>query len=201
MEMKIVGLAGESGTGKSMIAAHLTTRGGAHVETDLIGHDVLEKNEEARQLIRERIGADVFEADGHINRRRLGNKVFTDEALRAEFNGIVHPAIRRECGRQVEKLRETGVPFVVIDGALLLSSVMPFAWDLMIALFCEEEEQVARLMAKGGRTEQEVRDRLASQRAIRESFDRADVEVDTCRPKDEVLAEIDALIDDLLLSP
>ena len=199
--MKIVGLAGESGTGKSTIAAHLTMRGGAHVESDLIGHDVLEKDEDARRLIRERIGADVFDADGHVDRRRLGKKVFTDEALRAAFDGIVHPAIRRECGRQVDVLRGAGVPFVVIDGALLLGSVMPFEWDLMIALYCEEEEQVARLMAKGGRTEGEVRDRLASQRAIRESFDKADVVVDTCRLKEEVLAEIDALIDDLLVTP
>lgn len=199
--MKIVGLAGESGTGKSTIAAHLTMRGGAHVESDLIGHDVLEKDEDARRLIRERIGADVFDADGHVDRRRLGKKVFTDDALRAAFDGIVHPAIRRECGRQVDVLRGAGVPFVVIDGALLLGSVMPFEWDLMIALYCEEEEQVARLMAKGGRTEGEVRDRLASQRAIRESFDKADVVIDTFRPKEEVLAEIDALIDDLLVTP
>jgi dephospho-CoA kinase len=196
--MKIVGLAGESGTGKSTVAAHLMMRGGAHVETDLIGHDVLERDEAARRLIREKIGADVFDGAGHVDRRRLGNKVFTDEKLRAEFNAIVHPAIRRECARRVEALRAAGVPFVVIDGALLLEAEMPFAWDLMIALHCDEEEQVARLMAKGGRTEREVRDRLASQRGIRESLDKADVLVDTCRPKQEVLAEIDALIDDLL---
>ena len=75
---------------------------------------------------------------------------------------------------------------------------MPFNWDLMIALKCSEEVQFERLMAKGGRTEQEVRDRLKSQRGIRESFDKADVIIDTCRPKDEVLAEVDALIDGLL---
>jgi dephospho-CoA kinase len=199
--MKIVGLAGQSGTGKSTIAAHVTTRGGVHIETDLIGHEVLEKDEGALRLIRERIGEDVFDGQGHVDRRRLGSKVFNDDALRATLNGIVHPAIRQECGRLVEGLKETGVPFVVIDGALLLDSKMPFGWDLLIALDCDEEEQVARLTAKGGRTEREVRDRLASQRSIRGSFDKADVVVDTRRPKDEVFAQIDALIDDLLVSP
>jgi len=199
--MKIVGLAGQSGTGKSTIAAHLTTRGGAHIETDLIGHEVLEKDEEVLRLIRERIGDDVFDEQGQVDRRRLGSKVFNDDALRATFNGIVHPAIRKECGRLVEGLETAGVPFVVIDGALLLDSKMPFSWDLLIALDCDEEEQVARLMAKGGRTEREVRDRLGSQHSIRGSFDKADVVVDTRRSKDEVLMEIDALIDDLLVSP
>jgi dephospho-CoA kinase len=196
--MKIVGLAGESGTGKSTIAAHLTMRGGAHIDADIVGHEVLETDEAARGRVRDRIGSDVFDTEGHVDRRRLGALVFNDEALLAALEEIIHPAIRRECGRRIEKLKSAGVPFVVIDGALLLDSKMPFGWDLMIALDCDEEEQVTRLMAKGGRTEQEVRDRLASQRAIRDSFDKADVVVDTCGPKDEVLAEIDGLIDDLL---
>jgi dephospho-CoA kinase len=196
--MKIVGLAGQSGTGKSSIAAYLTTRGGAHIDTDLIGHEVLEKDEQARRLIREQFGDDVFDDDGHVDRRRLGRKVFGNDVMRSALNDIVHPAIRRECGVRVGELREKGVPFVVIDGALLLDSRMPFAWDLLIALDCDEEEQVARLMAKGGRTEREVRARLASQGGIRESFGKADVVVDTKGPKEVVLAEIDALIDDLL---
>lgn len=199
--MKIVGVAGESGTGKSTVAAHLRMRGGAHIETDMIGHEVLEKDEEARRLIRERIGEDVFNGEGHVDRRRLGARVFSDDAVRAALNAIVHPAIRRECGQRVEVLKKAGVPFVVIDGALLLDSQMPFGWDLMIALECDEAEQLVRLMAMGGRTEGEVRDRLASQRGIRDSIGKADVVVDTCRPKDEVLAEIDALIDDLLSTP
>jgi dephospho-CoA kinase len=199
--MKIVGVAGQSGTGKSTIAAHLTMRGGAHIDTDLIGHEVLEKDEEARQLIRERIGEDVFHAKGHVDRRRLGARVFGDETLREALNEIVHPAIRRVCGQRVEVLKGAGVPFVVVDGALLLGSKMPFEWDLMIALECNEEEQFSRLMAMGGRTEREVRDRLASQRGIKDRLGEADVVVDTCRPKVEVLAEIDALIDDLLAAP
>jgi dephospho-CoA kinase len=199
--MKIVGLAGQSGTGKSSIAAYLTTRGGAHIETDLIGHEVLEQDDHSRRQIRERFGDDVFDDEGHVDRRRLGRKVFGDDAMRLALNDIVHPAIRRECGKLVDELREKGVPFVVIDGALLLDSKMPFAWDLLIALDCEEEEQVARLTAKGGRTEREVRARLASQAGIRNSFGKADVVVDTNRPKEEVLSEIDALIDDLLADP
>jgi dephospho-CoA kinase len=181
--MKIVGVAGQSGTGKSTIAAHLTMRGGAHIDTDLIGHEVLEKDEEARRLIRKRIGEDVFDAKGHVDRRRLGTRVFGDETLREALNEIVHPAIRRVCGQQVEVLGEAGVPFVVVDGALLLGSKMPFEWDLMIALECNEEEQFSRLMAMGGRTEREVRDRLASQRGIEDRLGEADVVVDTCRPK------------------
>jgi dephospho-CoA kinase len=196
--MKIVGLAGESGTGKSTIAAHLTTRGGVHVDADIIGHEVLESNASVRDKIRVEISADVFYEDGRIDRRRLGAVVFRDEEALKALGEIIHPEIEKECQKRISEIEKSGVPFVVIDGALLLESEMPFAWDLMIALQCNEVEQFKRLMAMGGRTEDEVRSRLKSQRRIRDSLDRADVVVDTCRPKDEVLAEIDALIDDIL---
>ena len=196
--MKIVGIAGKSGTGKSTIAAHLTMRGGAHIDADLVGHEVLESDEDARANIRRRIGEDVFDAEGHIDRRRLGARVFNDAALLVTLNEIVHPAIRRECARKIEQLEAAGVPFAVVDAALLLESEMPFKWDLLIVLVCEEEEQFSRLMAKGGRTEAEVRQRLESQRGIGESIDRADVVLDTCRPRDEVLADANALVDELL---
>lgn len=199
--MKIVGIAGKSGTGKSTIAAHLAMRGGAHIDADQVGHEVLESDENAREDIRQRIGEDVFDAEGHIDRRRLGARVFNDADLLVALNEIVHPAIRRECARTIERLEAAGVPFAVVDAALLLDSEMPLTWDLLIALVCDEEELFTRLMGKGGRTEAEVRQRLESQRGMGESIDRADVVLDTCRPRDEVLADADALIDELLSNP
>jgi dephospho-CoA kinase len=196
--MKIVMLAGESGTGKSAIAAHLTMRGGAHIDADIVGHEVLENDASVRDEIRERISSEVFDAEGRIDRRRLAALVFNDQRSLRALGEIIHPRIEVECSRLVDSLKASGVPFAVIDGALLLESNMPFEWDLTIALKCSEEVQFERLMAKGGRTEQEVRDRLQSQRGIRESFDKADVIIDTFRPKDKVLAEVDSLIDGLL---
>jgi dephospho-CoA kinase len=196
--MKIVGIAGESGTGKSTVAAHLMMRGGGYIDADIVGHDALVHDVSVRSEIRGRFGDKVFGADGRVDRRRLGSIVFRDEGQRLALNEIIHPVISKVCQERVEELRSAGVPFVVVDAALLLEADMGIAWDLLIALECDEEVQFERLMAKGGRTEQEVRDRLRSQRGIMDRFDKADVVVDTYRPKDEVLAEIDGLIDDLL---
>lgn len=198
--MRIVGLAGESGTGKSTIAAHLAMRGGVHVNADAIAHDLLANDEEVRAAVRDQISAGVFGADGRLDRRRLGAIVFNDNELLRKLNGIIHPAIRRACGDRVEELESRGVPFVVIDAALLLTSRMPFEFDLMIALSCEPQKQFERLMAKGGRTEAEVRARLRSQTHIRDFFHNADVVVDTGKAKEDVFAEVDALVDRLLES-
>lgn len=196
--MKIIGLAGESGTGKSTIAAYLATRGGAHIDADTVGHEILEADEDVRRAIRERVSADVFNRDGSLDRRRLGELVFNDAAMLQALNDILHPAIRKECGARVKVLEARGVPFVVIDAALLLTSHMPFEFDLLIALDCGREEQLNRLTAKGVRTRDEVSARLRNQRHIRDFFDKADVVVNTEKPKKEVFAEIDSYVDRLL---
>ena len=196
--MKTVGLAGESGTGKSTIAAHLTMRGGGHIDADIVGHEILMHDVSVRSEIRQIFGDTVFGSDGRIDRRRLGAIVFRGESKRQALNEVIHPAIARVCVERAGELRAAGVPFVVVDAALLLEVDMEFEWDLLVALECNEEEQLRRLMAMGGRTEREVRDRLLSQRGIRNWFHNAHVVVDTCRPKNEVLAEIDRLVDHLL---
>jgi dephospho-CoA kinase len=196
--MIIVGVAGESGTGKTTISAHLTTRGGGHIDLDIIGHEVLTGNEGAREEITSRISAEVFDVDGRIDRRRLGAIVFNDEKALRVLEKIVHPRIQKICNRLLKEMERAGLPFVVVDGALLLDADVFFSWDVMIALRCDEQTQFERLMAKGGRTEAEVRQRLNSQRRIQDSLHKADVIIDACRPLQEVMAEIDGIIDRLL---
>jgi len=192
----IIGIAGESGTGKSTLAGLLVERrGGVHVDTDRLGHELLESDDAVIAAVRERIGEDVFDKDGRVERRRLGEMVFGNAALLAALNAIVHPAIRRRCGEIVTASRAAGEPLVVIDGALLLDSKMPFAFDLLIALRCEAEVRLSRIMAKGGWTEDEIRNRLANQGAIEKSFYKAGAVVDTDGELEAVYVEIDRLVD------
>jgi len=198
--VKIVGLAGQSGTGKSTIAAHLAMRGGAHIDADLIAHELLDHDASVVTEIRRRFGETVFGADGRIDRRRLGGIVFGDARELRALNAIVHPAVKRVCVERIEHLRgrRKPVPFVVIDAALLLEVEMPFEFDLVIALRCRPEEQFRRLAAKSGCSEKEIRARLESQQRMGDWFDKADVIIDTDRPLLDVLAEVDAQVDRLM---
>jgi len=194
--MPIIGVAGGSGTGKSTIAAHVAGRlSGIHIDTDRVAHGLLGGNDDVIAAVRRRFGEPVFDALGRIDRRALGAVVFSHEAARLDLNAIIHPAIRRVCGVLVERARAGGVGAVVVDGALLLDSKMPFSFDLMIALRCGTDEQLGRIMAKGGHTEEEVRQRLESQVGIEKSFYKADVVVDTDGDLPQVLAEIDRVVD------
>jgi dephospho-CoA kinase len=197
--MKVIGIAGETGTGKSTIGAHLAERhGGVHVDTDRIGHGLLGGDEDVVEAVRARFGDDVFDALGRVDRRALGARVFADEGARLDLNAIIHPAIRRVCGELVERARASGANVAVIDGALLLDSRMPFAFDLMIALRCDPDARFARVMAKGGWSEAEVRRRMASQGGVEKSFYKADAVVDTDGELDAVLAAVDRVVDPVM---
>jgi len=196
--MKIIGIAGPSGTGKSTIARHLEGRGGVAVDADRVGHRLLEQDTGVIEAVRREVGEDVFDEGGCIDRKRLGARVFADAETLRRYNAIIHPAIRRRCGERVAQARSDGTAFVVIDAALLLDSQMPFGFDLMIALTAPEDQRFERLVARGERSPGEVRARLASQPEIEKSFYKADVVVDTGRDLDEVLADIDRLVDRLM---
>ena len=195
--MKIIGLVGQSGTGKTAVAGHLEKNGAGRIDADRIVHNILEADHGVREAIRERFGPDVFSGDA-IDRGALGRVVFADaEALEA-LNQIVHPVVIDRCVKKLRKLEASGVDLVVLDAALLLEVALPFEIDLVIALRCGRDEQMTRLRAMGGRSDEELAARLDAQAHIEKSFDRADVVVDTSGAKDAVFADIDRIIRILL---
>lgn len=192
--MRVIGIAGGSGTGKSTIATDIVRRhGGVHVDGDRVAHAVLE-NPAVMQGILDRFGADLVDPDGHVNRRRLGVRVFADAKARAALNAIVHPEVVQRCAAAVEDARARREPVVVVDAALLMEVDMPFAIDLSIALRCDREIRLARLMAKGGWSEAEIRARLDAQEGMEKHFYKADAVIDTGRELNTVLANVDALV-------
>ena len=117
--------------------------------------------------------------------------------MMSRYNAIIRPAIRRVCGELVGAAEEAGKSFAVVDAALLLDAKMPFAFDVMIALKCDPEVQMARLMAKGGFSEAQLRSRLAAQGHIEKSFYKADHVVDTGGEPQATFRQIAGIIDAL----
>jgi dephospho-CoA kinase len=145
------------------------------------------------ELARE-FGAGILNEDGEVNRLRLGRMVFADPDRLARLNAIVHPAVTARCAGAVDAARAAGARVVVVDAALLLEVEMPFAFDLLLALRCDFALRLARIMAKGGWAEADVRARLARQRDMEKHFYKAHAVVDTGRELTVVLADVDARV-------
>jgi dephospho-CoA kinase len=195
--VKVIGLAGASGTGKSTIAAHLEKRGGRHIDADRIAHGLLAGDADVVRAVERRFGREVFTGQA-IDRKKLGSVVFADRRALADLNAIVHPAVMEECRRRVEECEKDGAPFAVVDAALLLDVEAPFDIDIVIALRAPRDERERRLLRKGGATSAEITARLESQARLDESFARADVVVDTRGALGEVLSAIDRIVDEVL---
>jgi len=195
--MRILGLVGQSGTGKTTVAEHLERNGAGRIDADSIVHDVLKEDSAVRRAVRERFGTDVF-SGGEIDRGVLGRLVFSDPESLEALNRIVHPPVIDACVAQLRAFEASGTDLVVLDAALLLEVPLPFEVDLVIGLRCSRDEQMRRLRAVGGRSDEDLSARLDAQAHVEASLDRADVVVDTGGPKEAVFDEIDRIIRILL---
>lgn len=185
----VVGLVGRAGSGKSTVARALAETGAEVIEADRIGHEVTDRDPEVRAALASEYGADVYLADGTLDRRRVAARVFSDDAARSRLDRLVHPRIVAAIRDRVAALRaRDGGGVVVIDAALMLDWGLERECDAVLAVVAPEAEQVARLVRQRGWTETEARARLAAQRTNEAFAAAADVVLDN-RGTPQALAE------------
>ncbi|MBI1796785.1 MAG: dephospho-CoA kinase [Candidatus Eisenbacteria bacterium] len=161
----IIGLVGPAGSGKSTVAHAIAADGGAVIDADRIGHEVTDTDAEVRAALIAEYGADVYRADGALDRRRVAARVFSDAAARARLDALVHPRILARAWEELNQLRISGHRgVVVLDAALLLHWGMERSCDAVLAVTAPEPVQIARLMASRGWSEADARAVLAAQK-------------------------------------
>jgi dephospho-CoA kinase len=161
--MRVIGLTGGVACGKSTVAAMLRDLGAEVVDADEIAREVVEPGRPALAEIVAEFGRDVLGADGRLNRKRLGERVFADEAARHRLERITHPRIVEEGRRRLEELRARGVTVAVYEAALLVETGRHRDFDALVVVVADEEEQRRRLTARDGLSLAEARRRLAAQ--------------------------------------
>ena len=163
--MLLVGLTGGIGAGKSTVSAMLAERGAVVVDADQIARDLQQPGSPVLDAMAERFGHDILRSDGSLDRAAVAAIVFgdTDEANRAlaDLNGIVHPAMQDEIGRQIEAQRHTD-RIVVLDFPLLGENPRH---DIAATIVVDIDPEVAvrRLVEFRGMDETDARNRIASQ--------------------------------------
>ena len=121
--MKVIGLTGGIGSGKSTVARFLAEMGAEVVDLDKVGHEAIRPGTTAWESIVAEFGRDVLTADGKIDRARLGKVVFGDKKTLKRLNAIVHPAIDSIVMGKLEGFRRRGVKVAVLEAAAQYNSV------------------------------------------------------------------------------
>jgi dephospho-CoA kinase len=194
--VRIYGLTGNIGSGKSTVARLLAARGVPVVDADLIAREVVMPGRPALREIEKRFPG-VVAPDGALDRKALAARVFNDASERAALNAIIHPRIAEEMGRRMSALAGAGRPFAVYEAALIVENGLHHGLDGLIVVTAPEKAQIERLRRRDGMSEEEARARIAAQLPAAEKVRQATFviqnhgrEADLAAQVDRVLAQI-----------
>jgi dephospho-CoA kinase len=176
-----IGLTGAIGSGKSLVARLFKDFGAAIVDADAIAREVVAPGGPAYDGIVRAFGPAVVRSDGTLDRKALGDRVFSDVSARRELNALTHPHIRRRMAENVAQLGAApGVEVIVLDIPLLLETTdgRDLGVDGIVVVDAGDDVRVSRLVARDGLAEADARRRLAAQMPLPEKVTRADWVID-----------------------
>ncbi|MCL2362833.1 MAG: dephospho-CoA kinase [Defluviitaleaceae bacterium] len=163
--MKIIGITGISGSGKTVAAAILAKMGAFVVEADSLAHSLMEKGCEAYDEIVSAFGVEILDGSGEIHRPSLGKLVFEDGDRLRLLEGIIHPRVIEKTNELIANATESGIySFAVIDAPLLIEAGMHKMCDSTWLITASHETRLARIMARDNLTKEAAEKRLASRK-------------------------------------
>lgn len=164
--MKIIGLAGGSGSGKGTVCALFEKYNFASIDTDAVYRKITSSADSACLMaLKAEFGADIINSDGSLNRASLAKTVFADgaESKRERLNKITHAYVLAEVRRQIPTLAERGFVGVIIDAPLLFESGFDKECNIILCVISNKNARVARIVARDGITEEMARSRISAQ--------------------------------------
>ncbi len=161
--MEVLGLTGGIACGKTAVAQMFLARGVPVVDADQVARDVVAPGTDGLAAVVEAFGPGVLASDGTLDRKRLGERVFSDEGARKALNAILHPRIAAESMGRLAALSGEGHGFALYDAALLVENGAYKSFAGLIVVTARPEVQLARLVARDAITEAEARARIDAQ--------------------------------------
>lgn len=171
--MKLLGLTGGVGMGKSTAAGFFQKRGVRIVDADQLARELVQPGQPALDEIRAAFGDNIISPDGQLRRDQLANLVFGDAVARQKLEAILHPRIRERWLAQVETWKRENCPVAVVVIPLLYETRAHPHFDRIICVACSENSRHERLKARGW-TQSQIKARIAAQMPATEKIARAD---------------------------
>jgi dephospho-CoA kinase len=165
--LKLIGLTGGAGSGKSTVAAMLRELGAEVVDADEATHAVYEPGSPGFDAVVREFGAE-YVRDGKIDRSRVGALVFADEDARHRLNAIVHPLVREWMAARTAEAVLNGTEVVVQDVPLLFENGLSRLYSTVLLVYVPEPAQLERLVKGRGLSEDRARAMIAAQMPIEE---------------------------------
>lgn len=192
---KVIGLTGGIASGKTTVSDYLKERGYTVLDADAYSRKTTAKGGPAIPAIIEAFGEDIVDADGELDRKKLGSIIFNDAGKRRELNAIVHPLIRDMMNADEAEFIKKG--HVFLDIPLLFENGLNERCDLVVTVFVDRDTQIRRLTARNDLTIEEAEARINSQMPLTEKVERSEYRLDNNGSVEKLYEQIDKFTEEL----
>jgi len=183
--MKVIGLTGGIGSGKSQFAKYLAELGAAVIDADRLGHEVLKSTDVKNELVAA-FGKNILNSEGEVDRSRLGALVFDDRKAIEKLNAITRPRIFQRVRDRLEEEKKKGTRVAVIEAPLLIEAQWLSAINQTWVVTASEDTILKRLKKRGGLPQEQMRARIRAQMPNAERLKHADVVIKNDGSPDEL---------------
>jgi dephospho-CoA kinase len=190
--LKLIGLTGGAGSGKSTVGAMLRELGAEVLDADEAAHAAYEPGSPGFEEVVREFGQE-FVRDGRIDRARLGELVFSDRDARLRLNSIVHPLVREWMAARTAEAAERGVRVVVQEVPLLFENGLERLYSSVVLVYVPQSVQLKRLVEGRGINEERARAMIAAQMPMEEKRRRAQHVIDNSGTSKATRAQVDGL--------
>lgn len=194
----VIGLTGGIASGKSSVARVLAELGIPVVDADALAREVVAAGSPGLAAIVARFGSDVLLESGELDRKKMGDLVFSDPEARRALNAITHPRIAAAGMAKLQALADHPAPYRVYEAALLVENKLAKAFAALVVVKVDPTTQLARLRGRDDSSEADAQARIDSQLPLAEKVAVADYVVDNSGTPEETRAQVLALHDTLV---
>lgn len=196
--MKVIGITGGVGAGKSQILGYLNEKYGATIcMADDVAKKLQKKGGECYAPIVEHFGEEILDEQGELNRSKLAGIVFTNNEELEVLNSIVHPAVKTEVKRIMEEEAKKGTKLFILESALLVEEDYGVYCDELWFIYVKDSIRKNRLIYARGYDSQKVDDIIASQLSKKEFLKNCDRVIDNNGEFVETMQQLDSIIETL----
>lgn len=188
---RILGITGNIACGKTAVGKMLIKLGvEKYIDADALVHQLYLSGQPIARAVAEAFGPDVMAEDGSVDRQALGALVFRDAEAMRHLEAIVHPAVGRAMFEQLASVSNNGI--VVIDAVKLLEGGSGALCQSKWLITCPEEQEMARLIARNGLSEDEARARIQAQPSVERRLPLVDEVIDNGGSLEETRRQVEA---------
>lgn len=195
--MRLIGLTGGIGTGKSVVARMFREEKIPVVDADRISREITAPGMPAHDEIVRLFGTGILLPDGRINRRKLGGIVFSDPEKRAVLESVTHPYISEGIRKAATALSSEGHDVVIVEAALIHEKGRQGILEAVIGVRCERTVQIDRIMNRDGISREEARRVVSAQMDPEEKARASDYVINNSGDLAETRAQVQALAEKL----